>query len=109
MTNEVSYRVAPSLKALRSLSVRFFPFSETTPKDEAFASPGEEYAAAFYWLSRIDWLDLDEAKVIAQQASERVIAVHASSNSDGDDAIFAVVRERLTSPKKGVRKHLGEL
>ena len=31
MTNEVSYRVAPSLKALRSLSVRFFPFSETTP------------------------------------------------------------------------------
>ncbi|HHF8530793.1 TPA: hypothetical protein ACPTZR_005296, partial [Escherichia coli] len=43
-------------------------------KDEAFASPGEEYAAAFYWLSRIDWLDLDEAKVIAQQASERVIA-----------------------------------
>ena len=78
-------------------------------KDEAFASPGEEYAAAFYWLSRIDWLDLDESKVIAQQASERVIAVHASSNSDGDDAIFAVVRERLTSPKKGVRKHLGEL
>ena len=57
-------------------------------KDEAFASPGEEYAAAFYWLSRIDWLDLDEAKVIAQQASERVIAVHASSNSDGDDAIL---------------------
>ena len=37
-------------------------------KDEAFASPGEEYAAAFYWLSRIDWLDLGSSQKTENKA-----------------------------------------
>ena len=47
-------------------------------KDEAFSSPGEEYSAAFYYLSRINWLGLMDAQRIAQEASERVLFVRTN-------------------------------
>jgi hypothetical protein len=46
-------------------------------KEAAFASPGDEYAAALRWLSRVEWLKQVAAQQIAQKASERAIHVNA--------------------------------